>query len=71
MRAASEEYTLPRKVATNNAVISIYLDKDSIYHPGLNLQYFVKSREVNLLRNNDLSNMSRSPYFDSVSHGRN
>ncbi|MGI6478145.1 MAG: hypothetical protein ACOX0M_01735 [Salinivirgaceae bacterium] len=66
MRAASEEYTFTKeKVATNNAVISIYLDKDSIYHPGLNLQYFVKSREVNLLRNNDLSNMSRSPYFDS------
>ena len=45
MRAASEEYTFTKeKVATNNAVISIYLDKDSIYHPGLNLQYFVKSR---------------------------
>ncbi|HPW66007.1 MAG TPA: hypothetical protein PLS84_02865 [Salinivirgaceae bacterium] len=66
MRAASEEYTFTKeKVATNNAIISVYLDEDSIYHPGLNLQYFVNSREVNLLRNNDLSNMSRSPYFDS------
>jgi hypothetical protein len=66
MQSSSEEYTFTKeKVFTNNAVISMYMDEDSIYHPGLNMQYFVNSREINLLRNNDPSNMSRSPYFDS------
>ncbi len=66
LRTLSEAYTFTKeKVFTNNAVTSMYLDEDSIYHPGLNMQYFVNPREIQLLRNGDPSNMSRSPYFDS------
>ncbi|MDY0281273.1 MAG: hypothetical protein RBR35_12015 [Salinivirgaceae bacterium] len=66
MRSKSESYTFTQdKAFSNDAEISIYLDQDSIYHAGLNMQYFVASREINLIRNNDPSNMSRSPYFNS------
>jgi hypothetical protein len=43
--------------------ISLYLDKDSIYHSNLGFSYFANTRQVNLFRTNNP--ISESPYFDS------
>jgi hypothetical protein len=42
--------------------VTIYFEKDSIYHPGLEMKYIDKDREVALIRSETQSN---TPYFDS------
>lgn len=46
--------------------VSLYLDKDSIYHSNLGFSYFAETRQVNLFRTNNP--ISSSPYYDSF-HG--
>ncbi len=46
-----------------NTSVIIKLDKDSIFHPGLDFRYIVPSRELTLSRSDKFT--SRSPYFDS------
>ncbi len=48
-----------------NTSVTYYLDKDSIYHPGLKLKYVVKNREVSLIRDGDPQSMARAPYYNS------
>ncbi|MBK9389946.1 MAG: hypothetical protein IPN68_07050 [Bacteroidetes bacterium] len=43
--------------------MTLYLDKDSIYHSNLGFSYFAGNRQVNLFRTNNP--ISKSPYFDS------
>jgi hypothetical protein len=43
--------------------MSLYLDKDSIYHSNLGFSYFADTRQVNLFRTNNP--ISKSPYFNS------
>ena len=52
-------------IVSRNAAISIYIEQDSIYHPGLMFKYNVATRTVNLIRDGDTENLSRSPYFNS------
>ncbi len=51
------------KVTADNASITIYYGKDSIYHPGVEFKYIVKDRELALIRGGDGKN--QSPCFDS------
>jgi len=48
---------------SQEASMSLYLGKDSIYHSNLGFSYFADTRQVNLFRSNNP--VSRSPYFDS------
>jgi hypothetical protein len=43
--------------------MSLYLDKDSIYHSNLSFSYNASTRQVNLYRGNNP--ISKSPYFNS------
>lgn len=52
-------------ISGRNTAVSIYLGQDSLYHPGLLFKYFVKNREVSLIRNDDPQSMSRSPYYNT------
>jgi hypothetical protein len=52
-------------IVSRNCKISMYIDNDSISHPGLLFRYYDKNREINLIRNNDPENMSRSPYYNT------
>lgn len=62
----SLNYTFNKDIiSSRNATISIYVQQDSIYHPGLLFRYNVTNRTVTLIRNGDTENLSRSPYFDS------
>lgn len=66
LKAASQYYVFRKKIVTGlNTSVSLYLDIDSIYHPGLLFRYYVNKREVNLIRNGDPATMARSPYFDT------
>jgi hypothetical protein len=48
---------------SQETAISLYLDKDSIYHSNLGFSYFSSTRQVNLFRTNNP--VSKSPYFNS------
>ena len=48
---------------SQETAISLYLNKDSIYHSNLGFSYFAATRQVNLFRTNNP--VSKSPYFNS------
>jgi len=64
LRIRSKEFFFS-KTGLNSleAAMSLYLDKDSIYHSNLGFSYFTETRQVNLFRTGNP--ISRSPYFDS------
>lgn len=53
------------RIVSRNCEVSIYIEEDSIYHPGLMFRYDVPTRQVSLIRNNDTENLSRTPYFNT------
>lgn len=66
MQTSSLYYSFNRnEIISRNAKICMYIDNDSIYHPGLLFRYYNHLQEVNLIRDNDPENMSRSPYYNS------
>lgn len=52
-------------IASNNSKINLFIDTDSIYHPGLQFKYALNQNEFSLIRDNNPENMSRSPYYNS------
>jgi len=62
--ATSDGFAIRKdKIASDRAAITIYYDKDSIYHPGLILKYLNENKELSLLRQGE--GLVQSPYFDS------
>lgn len=51
------------EINSQNAAITIYVDKDSIFHPGLIFSFDAKKNELSLIRNNE--GMKLSPYYDT------
>jgi len=64
LKISSKEFLFSKTgLNSQETSISLYLNKDSIYHSNLGFSYFEATRQVNLFRtNNPISN---SPYFDS------
>lgn len=52
-------------VISQNSAVSIYIQQDSIYHPGLQFRYDIATRQVTLLRTENADNLSRTPFFNS------
>jgi hypothetical protein len=50
-------------LSSGETAMTLYLDKDSIYHSNLAFSYMESSRQVNLFRANNP--VSKSPYFNS------
>lgn len=66
MNVESMFYTLTKDdIISQNAKTTMYLDKDSIYHSGLMFKYTNRNREVNLIRDDNPQNMSRSLYYNT------
>lgn len=66
LQASSEYFGIKRDAITSaNSKINLYIDSDSIYHPGLQFKYVDNKKEFSLIRDNSPENMSRSPYYDS------
>ncbi|MBK6965438.1 MAG: hypothetical protein IPH20_16290 [Bacteroidales bacterium] len=53
----------PDRLVSPRASVAIYLNADSIYHPGLQLRYIDENHEISLVRSNE--GASASPYYDS------
>ncbi len=51
------------RISSENASIAIYFDKDSISHPGLQLKYINKDRQLSVVRNTEVG--LQMPFFDS------
>lgn len=65
---ASQTYNIKSdKISAPSAAATIILDKDSIYHPGLNLEYVLieesKTNKISLIRNN--VGVGMSPFSNS------
>lgn len=64
MEARSKSFVIkPDKILSKKAEIAMYYEEDSIYHPGLRLNYNVENHEVTLSKEREGS--GRSPFFDS------
>jgi hypothetical protein len=64
LRIRSKEFLFSKTgLSSAEVAMSLYLDKDSIYHSNLGFSYFTASRQVNLFRTSNP--VSKSPYFDS------
>jgi len=64
LKISSKEFLFSKTgLNSQETTISLYLDKDSIYHSNLGFSYFDATRQVNLFRTNNP--ISKSPYFDS------
>ncbi len=64
VNVASRSYTIRKdRITSTRASITIYMDGDSLYHPGLEMKYIDKSRELSLIRTDE--GISMSPYYDS------
>ena len=64
LKLRSKEFTFTQEgLNSQEAAMSLYLGKDSIYHTNLGFSYFAGTRQVNLFRTSNP--VSKSPYFDS------
>lgn len=64
MKISSNSYIFREdEINSQNAAVSIYIDKDSIYHPGVIFSYDAKKNELYLIRNNE--GLKISPYYDT------
>jgi hypothetical protein len=64
VKISSGNFLLSKKsIDSQDASVSIYLDKDSIYHSNLGFSYNADTREMNLYKTN--SPVAKSPFFDS------
>jgi hypothetical protein len=62
--ASSKSFTIrPDRFTSAHASVSIFLDKDSISHPGLRFNFNIHERMLNLIRSDE--GVSKSPYFNS------
>jgi len=64
LKISSKEFLFSKTgLNSQETAVSLYLDKDSIYHSSLGFSYFSTTRQVNLFRTNNP--ISKSPYFNS------
>ena len=54
---------LPDRINSQRVNVIIYLDQDSIYHPGLSMSYIDKKRNLTLYRMD--KGLSMAPFYDS------
>ncbi|HOW39604.1 MAG TPA: hypothetical protein PL123_03600 [Bacteroidales bacterium] len=64
LKIAAREFIFSKTgLNSQETAMTMYLEKDSIYHSNLGFSYFASSRQVNLFRTNNP--ISKSPYFNS------
>lgn len=51
------------KISSDVVNVSIYWEKDSIYHPGLQMKYLNDTKELTLIRSKD--GIAKTPFFDT------
>ena len=64
LRCASTDFVFKQdEISSTITAISILLEEDSIYHPGLSFRYFPQKREAHMTRTGE--GMSRSSFYNS------
>jgi hypothetical protein len=64
LKISSKEFLFSKSgLNSQETSISLYIDKDSIYHTNLGISYIASTKQVNLFRTNNP--ISKSPYFNS------
>jgi hypothetical protein len=64
IKSISREFLFSKNgLISQESAISLYFNKDSIYHSNLAISYIASTKQVNLYRTNNPN--SKSPYFDS------
>ncbi|GAB1447599.1 hypothetical protein MASR2M44_05950 [Bacteroidota bacterium] len=64
LRIQSPEYFVrENKISVEKAEITIFLDKDSIYHPQLSFTYLINQDKISLYRDNKMG-ISSAPFID-------
>lgn len=64
LKIAAKEFIFSKTgINSQETSMTLYLDKDSIFHTNLGFSYFVDTRQVNLFRTNNP--VSKSPYYNS------
>jgi hypothetical protein len=64
LKASANSFSFSEKsILSDQAAVSIYLSKDSIFHPGLSFNYTVETRKLLLFQ--DLKGMNRATFTDS------
>lgn len=64
LKIRSKEFLFTKSgLSSQEVAMSLFLNKDSIYHSNLGFSYIASTRQVNLFRTNNP--ISKSPYFDS------
>lgn len=62
--AASKSFSISNeKINSEKTSIKLFLDMDSIYHPGLQLNFMILEKHLLLIRNEE--GLAKSPYFNS------
>jgi len=65
LKALSDFFVFRKdRVNSSNTEITIYMGKDSIFHPEIYFTFGIGKRELSLLRTDNI--MTRSPYFNSL-----
>ncbi|MHC1707819.1 MAG: hypothetical protein AB9842_09890 [Bacteroidales bacterium] len=61
---ASKSYVIRKdRISSTKASITVRWEEDSIYHPGLEMKYIDKTRELSLIRSDE--GIAMSPYYNS------
>ncbi len=64
VKVASRAFIMRKdRITSARASITIYWDQDSIYHPGLEMKYIDKNRELSMIRADE--GLAMSPYYNS------
>ncbi|MBI4929389.1 MAG: hypothetical protein HY841_01405 [Bacteroidetes bacterium] len=64
VRAASKTFIFRQdRITCEDAAITMFLDKDSIYHPSIKLKFDIENKELILIRT--LEGISKTPYFNT------
>lgn len=62
--AGSKAFSIRKdRITSARASITIYWEKDSIFHPGLEMKYIDKERELSFIR--DSEGLAMSPYYNT------
>lgn len=64
IRAASLTFIIRKdRIAAASSAVTIFWEKDSIYHPSVRMKYLKSKNELSLIR--EQTGLGQSPYFDS------
>lgn len=64
IKARAKSFVIRKeRIVSEKTAVTLYWEKDSIFHPGVELKFNIESRELALIRNEQ--GMGKTPFFDT------